>query len=87
MVVIHQVFDALIVAATEGSTILVTIRAGDGWVAVFIAVFYVGSAMVFEVLAGSFDAIVIAATAYLPVFGGRGVPSAVVALGWALRHQ
>jgi hypothetical protein len=42
---------------------------------VFVTVVYVGTAVIFVVLAGAFDAVVVALTLYLLIFGGRDVPA------------
>ncbi len=62
-----------IVAAAEGGAILIAFCSRDGRVLVHVSIIDVGLPMVFKVLAGTFDAIVIAASFDVSVLGGRCV--------------
>jgi hypothetical protein len=75
---VHQGFDALVVAATEGVAVCVPVWLGDVWMLVLVTVFDVGLAVVLEVLSGSFYAVVKALTLDLVVLGRGLLPSFVV---------
>jgi len=79
---VHEVFHSGVIAAAEGGTILVAVGSGDGGVFVLVTVVYVGLAVVLEVLASAFDAVVITTLSDLMEFGRRRFPSVV--RGWAL---
>jgi hypothetical protein len=88
--VVHQVFDASIVTATEGGAIFIAVRSRDRWVAVLVAIHYVGSAVIFEVFVGSFDAVAKTSMADLSILGGWGVPSDFVVIfrvRWVLGEE
>ena len=78
--IVHEMVYAAVVASTECFTIGVTIASWHVWMAILVTVVYVGPAVIFVVLAGTFDAVVIALAAYLLVFGGRNVPTAFCAI-------
>jgi hypothetical protein len=81
-VAVHQVLDSCVIAAAEGGSILVAVGPRDGWVFEFVPIVYVGLAVVLEVLASAFDAVVITTLSDLMELGRRRLPGFV--RGWAL---
>jgi len=74
------VFDAHVVSAAEGGTILIAFGLGDRRMPVLFAILDVRFAMIFEVPSSSLDSVMKAATANFVVVAGRALPgiSAIV---------
>src|ERR1700722_9637135 len=83
VMIVHQVIRSAVIAGTKCLTICVAIVSRNVWMLVFVTVVHIGTAVIFEVLTGAFDAVVVTLTLYLLIFGGRDVPSAfsVIRLG------
>ena len=87
---VHHVLNGDVVAATERSAVLIAICSRNRRVFEFVSIIDVGLTVVFKVLAGAFDAIVITAASDFLILGGRCVPSSLVVVfvrRWTLRHD
>jgi hypothetical protein len=86
-----KVVGSTVITASEAITVGFSLLRSEMRMAVFIAVFYVGPAVIAEILSRAFDSVVKAATLKIVQLPGRRIPIAIAILansgcGWGGRR-